>query len=666
MSVRSITGGLKGSTKALLGDRNEVGGGGHMTHQGSKYRQDIQGLRAVAVGAIVIFHAFPAALPGGFVGVDIFFVISGFLITGIIYRDIERGSFSLAEFYRKRVRRIFPALFVMLAITLGVGYLLLSPEAYGELGRNTLSSVFFLSNVDFWQTSGYFDRAAEFRPLLHTWSLAVEEQFYIVFPIFVLVVMRLARNMLVGLLVLVFVISLALSEWALSEIRIGIGAYFLTPFRVYELLLGSIAAIAPTLGIFNRPAVRNVSVAMGLIMILVAVALFSPQVRFPGVNALLPTVGAALILYAGRAGDSLPARLLTPAPLLFIGAISYSLYLWHWPVYAYLRILSQPGHPEPFTIIIATALVIVLAAFSYRFVEQPIANRDTAKTPFLTLGGVGMCASALIAGIIWQSGGVPSRFTPDTLQMFAAAKDISPERQRCHRGPRRDMPYETTCVLGAPDIAPNTVIWADSHGVELAYALAEFVAPSKRAVRQITGSACPPVVDLDLPSRPSCQAANEQIIQALSGDDTVNRVILMMNAEGYMNDESIAFEDLHSSLNKAVAHLRMAGKEIVLIAQLPNARMDAPSIAGLTAYKGGNPSEIGVPRSEIDKLAADWNAALQAMAGQDGIDFVDLTPQLCGPAICPIVSNGDVMYFNGAHISMTAARRIAPALVDGS
>lgn len=629
-----------------------------MAHQGSRYRQDIQGLRAVAVGAIVIFHAFPAALPGGFVGVDIFFVISGFLITGIIYRDIVRGTFSLADFYRKRVRRIFPALFVMLGATLGVGYLLLSPEAYGELGRNTLSSVFFVSNIDFWRTSGYFDRAAELRPLLHTWSLAVEEQFYIAFPVCLVLVMRFARTLVLPLLGLAFLMSLGLSEWWLLQSNSVMTPYFLTPFRVYELLLGSAVAIAPPLIIFTRQAVRTFSVTLGLIMIIAAVTLLSSQVRFPGVTALLPTVGTALILYAGRAGDSPAARLLTSAPLLFIGAISYSLYLWHWPVFSYLRITSQPGHPEPFALFIATALAIGLATLSYRFVEQPAAGRGIAATPFLTLGGFGMVVSAVIAGFIWQSGGVPARFTPATLAMFAAAEDISPERWRCHREPAQDMRYDATCVLGAADVAPDTVIWGDSHGVELTYAWSERAALSGRAVRQITGSACPPTPGVYLPSRPSCQAANKDILDALLADDTVTRVVLTMNTEGYINNEGIPFTELHASLAETVAKLRATGKEVLLIGQIPNQHMDVPAVAGQIVHRGADPSEFGVQRAEIDLIAAQWNAVLRKLAEQDGIDFIDLTPILCGPEICPIVSDGEVLYFNGSHISMTAARRV--------
>ena len=630
-----------------------------MAHLGSKYRQDIQGLRAVAVGAIVIFHAFPAALPGGFVGVDIFFVISGFLITGIIYRDIERGTFSLADFYRKRVRRIFPALFVMLAVTLGVGYLLLSPQAYGELGRNTLSSVFFVSNIDFWRTSGYFDRAAELRPLLHTWSLAVEEQFYIVFPVCLVLVMRFARAWVLPLLGLAFLMSLGLSEWWLSRPEPGMAAYFLTPFRVYELLLGSAVAIAPSLTIFNRQEVRTFSVALGLAMIIAAVALLSSQIRFPGVTALLPTIGVALILYAGRAGDSPPARLLTSAPLLFVGAISYSLYLWHWPIFAYLRITSQPGHPEPIAVFAAAGLAVGLAALSYRFVEQSFAGRNTAVTPFLTLGGLGMAISALIAGFVWQSDGVPSRFTPGTLQLFAASEDISPDRYRCHR---ISFSYDKTCVLGVAGVAADTVIWGDSHGVELAYALGELAAPAGRAVRQITGSACPPMPDVNFPDRPICRAANDERLASLAVDDTVDRVILTMNAEEYLYAKGIALAVLHASLAKTVTKLRASEKEILLIGQIPNQHMDVPAVAGQLVHRGVDPSKVGMPRAEIDRAAVQWNTVLKNLAEQDGVDFVDLTPILCGPEVCPIVSDSEALYFNATHISMSAARRVAKAV----
>lgn len=290
-----------------------------------KFRNDIQGLRAIAVLTVVIFHAWPAMLPGGFIGVDMFFVISGFLIGDIIYRDIASNSFSLLDFYRKRVRRIFPALFVMLLITLVIGFFVLSPVAFKELGRTTVSATLFLSNVDFTLFSGYFDSVAETRPLLHTWSLSVEEQFYIFYPLILMAIVRWLPYLLLPIIGVSVVLLAGLSEWAIHQFTIA--GYFLSPYRAFELLIGAFAAYAP-----SPKGRQTFAASAGLITIILSLVNLTPDSMFPGLNAMFPTVGVALVLWAGRAEhETLVSRLLSVPPIMFFGAISYSLYLWHWP-----------------------------------------------------------------------------------------------------------------------------------------------------------------------------------------------------------------------------------------------------------------------------------------------------------------------------------------------
>nr|WP_272941940.1 acyltransferase family protein [Oceanicola sp. S124] len=615
-----------------------------------RLRTDIQGLRALAVGSVVLFHTFPHALPGGFVGVDIFFVISGFLITGILYRDMSLGRFSFADFYRKRVRRIFPALMVVLLATLAVGVVLLSPAGLVEVAQNTLSSVFFVSNVNFYFSSGYFDQAATLRPLLHTWSLSVEEQFYIVFPLFMFLVMRFLPGALIWLLAITFALSLGLSEWAITKSPLG--AYFLSPFRAFELLLGSLCALLPFR--LRSMTARNLLVVCGLVLIIGSFALLQETHRFPGLMALWPTLGAGLILYAGREGPVPAARVLDLGPLRFIGDISYSLYLWHWPVLAYLRIWQQPEVGVGLYLA-SMAVSVLLAIASYHLVERRFMTLDPGRVPLLRMGAGGMAIVSLAALLIWNAGGMPQRFSPPALEAFAAAEAYSPVRSRCHRDAGQQLPYEKTCVLGDDSARPDLLVWGDSHGAELAFSLGQSLAEQGQSLRVLTASACPPVLDIEMPGRRNCATINAQMLEKVVQDPDIGSVILLVNAEHYLT--SLPFERMVASYEALVTRLVGAGKRVVLVKQIPNINMDAPSIAGYAFASNVPPGQIGRDVQEVLSASAAWNGALDRIAAEQGVDLLDPVPLLCKEQICPIVNDDDkVLYFNMSHISTTGAR----------
>ena len=287
-----------------------------------EYRADIDGLRAVAILPVVFFHAGFGFAQGGFVGVDVFFVISGYLITSLIHREMLAGKFSLARFYERRVRRLFPALFAMLSVCAAVAAWLLLPQDLRYFGGSLFATTLFSSNIFFWLEAGYFDVAAERKLLLHTWSLAVEEQFYLLFPIFLLLVLRYLPRRLVAVTGAVTVASLLASEWMLRSSDSA--AFYLAPFRAWELGLGaSLALIAPVARHDNRHA--EVFAWLGLAMIAASVAVFSWQTPFPGLHALAPAVGAALVIWSGSGTSTHAGRILSARPLVFTGLISYSL-----------------------------------------------------------------------------------------------------------------------------------------------------------------------------------------------------------------------------------------------------------------------------------------------------------------------------------------------------
>ena len=336
------------------------------------YRADIDGLRAVAIVPVVLFHAGVTAFAGGFVGVDVFFVISGFLITGLIRHEIDKGTFSLAGFYERRVRRLFPALFAMLlAVTLCAAWLLL-PADLVDYAKSVLATSLFASNFLFWQEAGYFGRAAEDIPLLHTWSLAVEEQFYILFPLFLAYIAARARKRYVAATALVTAVSFIASVAAVKLAPDA--AFYLAPFRAWELGVGALLALGalPTL---HRHQVRSIVAVLGLTALLCSMTLFSKATPFPGAAALLPCLGTAAIIWAGTGGHNVVGDALSARPFVLIGLISYSLYLWHWPLLSLGRYYAVRDLNALETGALLTLATLASIA-SWRYVERPFRGKS--------------------------------------------------------------------------------------------------------------------------------------------------------------------------------------------------------------------------------------------------------------------------------------------------
>ncbi len=343
------------------------------------HRRDIDGLRALAVLPVILYHAGVEFFSGGFVGVDVFFVISGFLITGIIKSEVDAGRFSVINFYERRARRILPAFFMIVAVTAGVGWFTMLPEDYQGFAASAIASALFVSNMFFWaQADNYFDAPAETKPLLHTWSLAVEEQFYLIFPVAILVIMffisryRRKDAMLVLIIAAATLLSFAVAVWATSHKPVA--AFYWLPSRAWELMLGSLLALGAV-----KPARRQwhaeAAAFIGVAFIVAAIFGYSRTTPFPGLSALLPTLGAAGILYAGLDGRATVAgRGLSLLPFHFVGLISYSLYLWHWPLIVFNKIyFGEETSPAVVAGVILASFV--LATLSWRYVEGPFRKK---------------------------------------------------------------------------------------------------------------------------------------------------------------------------------------------------------------------------------------------------------------------------------------------------
>jgi peptidoglycan/LPS O-acetylase OafA/YrhL len=380
----------------------------------SSYRPDLDGLRAIAVLSVILFHAHIPHFDGGFVGVDVFFVLSGYLITQILQNEIDRGRFSFLKFYERRIRRIFPALFTVALACTAAGIVLFPPQQLRDFARSMLAMTIFSSNVYFTKTSsplGYFGEQSGVRLLLHTWSLAVEEQFYFGFPILLLLLNRFARRYVRAILFCFLILSLALS---IRGVKVApIGTFYLVRGRAWELLIGCLIALKPVPPLRSYLARTLLGVA-GLAGIVFAVFTYNAATLFPGAAAIPPCLGAGLIIYAGEAGDSLLKRVMGVAPLVFLGVLSYSLYLWHWPILAITKYYYPYYFIAPRLTVVPLLLCLLLSFLTFEFIETPFRVRHSAagkhgNKPLW----IGLCASAslaLIAFALDASNGFPRRF----------------------------------------------------------------------------------------------------------------------------------------------------------------------------------------------------------------------------------------------------------------
>lgn len=423
------------------------------------YRREIDGLRAVAVVPVILFHAGLTVFSGGYVGVDVFFVISGYLITGILISELEQGNFSIARFYERRARRILPALFFVMACCMPFAWMWMLPSELKDFSQSIVAVVFFASNILFWRGEGYFAPAAELKPLLHTWSLAVEEQYYLLFPVFLLLAWRFGRNRVFWSICVIAAVSLTASEWGWRNKPSA--NFYLAPTRAWELLIGSMCAF----WLSGREQRTNDWLSlMGLAMIVFAIFYYDDATPFPSVYALMPALGTALIIVFGGTG-TWTSKLLGTQAFVGIGLISYSAYLWHQPLFAFARIRSI-YEPEQTLMLALAALSLGLAYVSWRFVEKPFRNGQASVLPtrravFVTSGIV--AAAYVAVGVLGHIGqGFERRFSKDVLRYIAAEKDIAD--QDCHSdfNDFRALKFQRNCLV-AKGGKVDAMLIGDSH-----------------------------------------------------------------------------------------------------------------------------------------------------------------------------------------------------------
>ena len=627
----------------------------------TNYRPDIDGLRAFAVLAVVLHHAFPKTVRGGFVGVDIFFVISGFLISAILFAEISEHRFSLSGFYGRRVRRLFPALAVCLAAVLAYGFVCLMPFELAQLGKHVFFGASFLSNIALWNESGYFDTAAKFKPLLHLWSLGIEEQFYIVWPALLYVALRIKASfgrLLGALFVASFAINIALANTNISA------DFYLPLSRFWELLAG--AALARMRPIDLSPNVRSWISATGLAALLISVALFTPATRFPGWPALLPVAGAMAVIVAGP--DAAPNRfILSHRVVVFIGLISYPLYLWHWPLISYAYVIRLGAPP---TALLATALVaasFLLAWITYRFVEYPV--RFGAHRHRLTLV-IAICV-AVLGGCglaIWTASGFPGRFPGLDMRGISEAKaDLAFQ-------PTKGMEvfdYDRTLVTHMGQGERKVALSGDSLLFQYGPRVQQLADKGQLVanVYFVTGGSCAPVPGLIQRDHFAHCANMPGLLADLVRRESVQSVVLGASWLGYRDEGMQIVRDgrqlaldtedgqnaFYANLEDYVRLLRSEGAKIYLVLGAPiHGRFDPGAMVtrSMTSLRVAPDAGQAVPITELRSIYATSDAKLTAVAERTGATLLDPVPDICGDGshCSPFFGGGDPKFSDAMHL----------------
>lgn len=585
-----------------------------------KQRHDIDGLRALAVLPVVAFHAGIRQVPGGFVGVDIFFVISGYLIGAIILDAVNRREFSYLGFYERRIRRIAPALLVMIAATALLGYFLLFPVEYRRLSLSALAAVGSVSNFYFWATADYFAPSTE-EPLLHTWSLAVEEQFYILLPPLLVLAHRWfpgrVRWVVAGTLIGSLVASAVLVETAPM-------AAFYSPFtRTWELMLG--VMLAAGLRLPSGRAVRELAAWSGVAMILAAVLLYTKRTPFPGLAALPPALGTALIIWAGEQGSTSVGRLLSVRPMVWIGLISYSLYLWHWPVMFFLRTTGLPFGEGQRAVFGLTAVVLsfVLAALSWRYVEQPFRIGHSSLNRRQVFRWAGVATGGLLGGFVLIAllQGLPGRFSPEAVRV-ASFLDTQFERpaveRRCFvKNTDQDRSFDEANCLASKPGQRNYVLLGDSYAEMLWSGLS---AAYPEANVMIAGAAgCRPIMEHSAAESPGCVEVIDRIFAHLMQGPPVDGVILVARWRSL---------DV-ARLEATVQRLRTRGIPVTLVG--PTVEYDAhlPRLLAMALERG----DAALPARHLIRGQWKLDQVFADLAARTGSGYVSMVKLLC-PQTC--------------------------------
>jgi len=644
-----------------------------------KYRKEIDGLRAVAVLPVILFHASFAGFSGGYVGVDIFFVISGYLITSNILNEISRNQFSIVNFYERRARRILPALSIVLLFTSIAAFILMPAELLKSYSKSLVSVASFSSNIFFYLTSGYFSTVSDEKPLLHTWSLAVEEQYYIFFPIMISVLWGVGKKNLFKLLVGLTLCSLFFSQYLSMRGAVD-GNFYLIFSRAWELLFGALIAFLNLKQVLIRRWLMEVIGALGLLLIIYSIIFFDKQTPFPSFYTLIPVLGAGLIIVFSDC-NTLLGRFLSNKLFVAIGLISYSLYLWHQPIFAFLR-LKTLGEPTHDAFVVAILIAVSLSYFSYRFIERPFRNKSKiSRYSIFKYSLISLIIMITVGMIGWGSNGFEQSFKHNS---YLATVKSSPKREECHTRGHKYLKISDACRYFGKNIT-----WAsfgDSHTVELAYSLAEVLKKKDEGLLHLSFSGCPPALLFDV-NRPGCSKWVNEALNYLEKDDSIKHVLLGFRYTGFLfgsqlelypevpnKDPAYQFKGAilantgltprgiyWQSFNEIVMRLLKAGKQVHIIYPIPELPVHISKVINPFSIFSDQ-TMVNIEETTTKEYYFKRNNfilnRLNSLAYTNKLHAIKPFEILCNSDFCPAVSDGKALYFDDNHLSIAGATEI--------
>lgn len=639
------------------------------------YRPDIDGLRALAVLSVLFYHAGFSFLPGGFMGVDIFFVISGYLITSFIMKDLREGTFSMPAFWERRARRILPPLFVVAACSLVAGWFIFLPGDLVQFGKELAGQAAFGSNFLFTKQGGYFHGSNDVKALLHTWSLAVEEQFYLFFPIGMYVIYRFARKSMGLLLWAGF-----LAGFVLAAIYVHISqryTFYLLPFRFWELLAGALIAAGYVPQIRKETHAQIIS-TIAMALILAGLLLYKKEYLFPGVSALPAVLGTALLIWANGAYVTRIGQIMSWRIFVWIGLISYSLYLWHWPLIVFVRYALYPI--SDLTVPIAFACLtttFALAWLSWRFIEQPVRKRQifaTRRSIFLA-SFAGLLCMAGIGGALVFTKGAPMRFSESVDRYISGSGDTNPYRPACDRPSVDNINASNLCETNKEAGKPRFVVWGDSHGDAMGPAFFDLSKQHRVNGYVITAHGCTPVMDtqwVDTVYRYDCAAFNKAVLDLIDRENIKN-VLIVSHWKNRFREGEIQFQsrDWYSKYEGTFPNIAMAGLartiddlhakgiKVSVLKGVPVATKNVPRMLAMQERYEIEPKYIISHEDYLHDVERAMGQFQSLYKGQ--VSYMDPSTVLCHNTVCDTQLDGKPLYFDDNHLSATGARYIEPA-----
>ena len=658
------------------------------------YRREIDGLRAVAVLPVILFHAGFPQFRGGYVGVDVFFVISGYLITSILLEERDRGTFTILGFYERRARRILPALCFVLLCCLPFAWMWMLPNAMTEFAQSLSAVAAFASNIFFWRRSGYFAPTEAWRPLQHTWSLAVEGQFYLVFPLFIALGWKHGKRWMVATLTVIAVASLAVAQW--GALRRSTAAFYLLPTRGWELLAGALVAfyLLPRVGRAQKSALPAESAAVaGLLLIAFAVMTFDATTPFPGVYAIVPAGGTALVILFGSS-RTLAGRLLGSRWLVGVGLVSYSAYLWHQPLFVFARLRSL-GQPSNALLVLLVCASLVLAYGTWQFVERPFRNTHWLGRRTVFSLAAAMSAAFLMLGLLGAAtNGFPGRL-PGTVQRVLQVRSAHAQL-RDDGGCNLDgLDFRLrTCLRGDQSAVPAVALWGDSYASTFAYDLGKSFAARHMSFTQDTKNGCPAVLNVMKMPNENCEQYTDAVFRTLQ-DTRISTVILASfwqfyveghgfdNAEGgvdYMQvvsglagqampaGESSRQRGLLLAYRNVVLQLLARGKEVILVYPVPEVGWDVPEyLAKVMLFGGSARTDVTTSHERFRQRTRRTTEAFDSIGQHARLVRIRPESLLCDTfkiGRCAASLNGVPLYYDSDHLSNAGAQLVVDEIMQ--